>query len=78
MKLLLLATALSFGLCGACFAQTSAAPNKQTHEEPATSGNGPGGAVTEISNQCHTEGASLICTTPKNAPASESKSSDKQ
>lgn len=66
MKCLAFVAALSFGLCGgACLAQTSAAPNQQTHEQPAKSGNEPGGAVTQISNQCHLEGASLVCATPK-------------
>lgn len=71
MKCLAFAAALSFVLCGgACWAQTSAAPNKQTHEEPAQSANQPGGAVTEMSNQCHLEGASLVCATSKASDSS--------
>lgn len=73
MKCLAFAIALSFGLSGTCLAQTSAAPNSQTHEQPAKSGNEPGGAVTHLSNQCHLEGPSLVCT-----KSSDSNSSSKQ
>jgi hypothetical protein len=65
MRYLLIAAALSFGFCGTCLAQTST-PNSKTHEEPATAGNGPGGSMTTMSNQCHMEGANLVCKSPSN------------
>ncbi len=63
MKYLLLAAALSFGFCGTCLAQTST-PNPKTHEEPSTAPNGPAGSMTVMSNQCHMEGANLVCKAP--------------
>lgn len=42
MKYLLIAAALSLGLSGASFAQTST-PNSQTQEQPSAAPNGPGG-----------------------------------
>lgn len=44
MKSLLLAAALSFGLSGACLAQTSMpSSNSSAHSQPATASNGPNG-----------------------------------
>jgi hypothetical protein len=42
MKYLLIAAALSLGLSGASFAQTST-PNSQSKEQPSAAANGPGG-----------------------------------
>jgi hypothetical protein len=42
MKHLLFVAALSLGLTGVCFAQTST-PNSQTQEQPSAAPNGPGG-----------------------------------
>ncbi len=60
MKYLLIAAALSLGVCGACLAQTST-PNDipSAHSKAATAPNGPGGpaanGVQGMERPCHTQ-----------------------